>query len=140
MLKTSNIKQKFRLRRAKSVKNDLNTTIISILKKIAARRATILKTFSEKQKKNTGAHHFSVVTFWKDGTPSFRTAAPELQEFRITYSMLANKWNSIFVLMLRNCSTNFHLFEFPFVREKIATDCAFPFSKSVRFGLGKCLI
>ena len=32
MLKTSNIKQKFRLRRAKSVKNNLNTSI-SILKK-----------------------------------------------------------------------------------------------------------
>ena len=55
MLKTSNIRQKFRLRRAKSVKNSLNISI-SILKKIAARRAAIFFTFSEKQKKNTGVY------------------------------------------------------------------------------------
>ena len=55
MLKTSNIKQKFRLRRAKSVKNNLNISI-STKQKIAARRAAIFFTFSEKQKKNTGRH------------------------------------------------------------------------------------
>ena len=39
--------KKFRLRRAKSVKNSLNISI-SILKKIAARRAAIFFTFSGK--------------------------------------------------------------------------------------------
>ena len=37
------------------------------------------------------------------------------------YSTLANKWNSILVVVLRNSTPNFHLFEFPFVREKIAS-------------------
>ena len=53
LLKTSNIKHNFRLRRAKSVKNNLNISI-STKQKITARRATILFTFSEKQNKNTG--------------------------------------------------------------------------------------
>ena len=41
LLKTSNIKQKFRLRRAKSVKNNLNTVPVFTSKEIAARRAAI---------------------------------------------------------------------------------------------------
>ena len=43
------------------------------------------------------------------------------------YSTLANKWNSILVLVLRNSTPNFHLFEFPFVRERVAAFSNFPF-------------
>ena len=52
MLKTSNIKQKFRLRRAKSVKNNLNTSI-SILKKSPPEGRRFFLPFL-KSKKNTG--------------------------------------------------------------------------------------
>ena len=50
MLKTSNIKQKLRLRRAKSIQNSLNTSIF-IKQKIAARRAVIFLPFLKSKRK-----------------------------------------------------------------------------------------